>query len=181
LVSSSRSHSQRLRIHQSCRHMVHRLHLRRTYRPDPFVSWFITHLFLNKIQSITGEDYLDQVQRIIAVLGSPTPEDLAYIGNESALKYIKSLPKRSKQPWLSLYAKANPVGLELLSKMLTFNPDKRLTVEECLNHPYFEGLHNPDEEPTAEKPFDWSFDNFEPTKEILQKMVWDESLIFHPE
>jgi mitogen-activated protein kinase 1/3 len=65
--------------------------------------------------------------------------------------------------------------------MLTFNPDKRLTVEECLNHPYFEGLHNPDEEPTAEKPFDWSFDNFEPTKEILQKMVWDESLIFHPE
>lgn len=128
-----------------------------------------------------GEDYLDQVQRIIAVLGTPTSTDLSYIGNESALKYIKSLPKRSKQSWQSLYQKANPVGLDLLGKMLTFNPEKRFTVEECLNHPYFEGLHNPDEEPVAEKVFDWSFDNFEPTKEILQKMVYDESLIFHPD
>ena len=73
------------------------------------------------------------------------------------------------------------MGLDLLGKMLTFNPDKRFTVEECLNHPYFEGLHNPDEEPIAEKVFDWSFDNFEPTKEILQKMVYDESLTFHPD
>lgn len=51
--------------------------------------------------------------------------------------------------------------------MLTFNPDKRYSVEECLAHPYFESLHNPEEEPRAEKPFDWSWDNFEPTKEIL--------------
>ena len=145
------------------------------------LNYLINVLIYVNFKPILGEDYLDQVQRIIAVLGSPTPEDLAYIGNESALKYIKSLPKRSKQSWQSLYQKANPVGLELLAKMLTFNPDKRFTVEECLNHPYFEGLHNPDEEPIAEKVFDWSFDNFEPTKDILQKMVYDESLIFHPD
>jgi len=51
--------------------------------------------------------------------------------------------------------------------MLVFNPDKRYTVEETLAHPYFEGLHNPDEEPVSEKLFDWGFDNFEPTKEKL--------------
>ena len=124
---------------------------------------------------------MDQVQRIIAVLGTPNYDDLAYIGNESALKYIKSLPKRSKQSWQTLYSKANPTGLDLLSKMLVFNPDKRYTVEECLAHPYFEGLHNPDEEPVVDKVFDWSFDNFEPTKEILQTMVHDESCKFHPE
>lgn len=43
-----------------------------------------------------GENYLDQVQRIIAVLGSPTVDDMHYIGNANAIKYIKSLPKRSK-------------------------------------------------------------------------------------
>jgi mitogen-activated protein kinase 1/3 len=64
--------------------------------------------------------------------------------------------------------------------MLTFNPDRRYTVEECLSHAYFESLHNPDEEPVCEKVFDWSWDNFEPTKEILQSMVYDESLYFHP-
>lgn len=43
-----------------------------------------------------GDDYLDQVQKIIAILGTPSAQDLAYIGNESAIKYIKSLPKRSR-------------------------------------------------------------------------------------
>ena len=52
--------------------------------------------------------------------------------------------------------------------MITFNPDQRYTVEQCLNHPYFADLHNPDEEPICNKTFDWSWDNFEPTKEILQ-------------
>eukprot|EP01015_Nassula_variabilis_P008281 TRINITY_DN1654_c0_g1_i1.p2 TRINITY_DN1654_c0_g1~~TRINITY_DN1654_c0_g1_i1.p2 ORF type:complete len:173 (-),score=58.21 TRINITY_DN1654_c0_g1_i1:90-608(-) len=127
-----------------------------------------------------GEDYLDQVQRVIAVLGTPSPDDLSYIGNESALKYIKSLPKRSKQSWSSLYPKANPVGLDLLGKMLTFNPDTRYTVEECLAHPYFEGLHNEEEEPKCEEVYDWSWDNFEPTKDILQTMVYEESLYFNP-
>ena len=65
--------------------------------------------------------------------------------------------------------------------MLTFNPDKRYTVQECLSHPYFEGLHDPDEEVEAEQPFDWAFDNFKPTKDILQNMIYNSSLQFHPD
>jgi len=29
-------------------------------------------------------------------------------------------------------------------------------------------------------PFDWSFDNFEPTKDKLQEMIYKEALAFHP-
>ncbi len=29
--------------------------------------------------------------------------------------------------------------------------------------------------------FDWSWDSFKPTKELLQNMVYEESLFFHPE
>lgn len=29
--------------------------------------------------------------------------------------------------------------------------------------------------------FDWSWDNFKPTKDLLQNMVYDESLFYHPE
>ena len=127
-----------------------------------------------------GEDYLDQVQRIIAVLGMPSQDDMSFIGNDSAKRYIKSLPKRQRVPWSTLYPKANPVALDLLSKMLVFNPDKRYTVEECLAHPYFEGLHNADEEPVSSEKFDWTFDDFTPTKPLLQSMVYEESLKFHP-
>jgi serine/threonine protein kinase len=88
--------------------------------------WSVGCIFaelLGRTPLFPGEDYLDQVQRIIAVLGTPTTQDMAYIGNESAIKYIKSLPKRSKQSFQGLYPNANPVGLDLLSKMLHFNPN----------------------------------------------------------
>ncbi len=54
---------------------------------------------LGKTALFPGEDFLDQVQRIISVLGTPSPKDMRYISNEDAIKYIKSLPKRTKQKW----------------------------------------------------------------------------------
>jgi mitogen-activated protein kinase 1/3 len=145
--------------------------------------WSIGCIFaelLGRSPLFPGEDYLDQVQRIIAVLGMPSQEDMSFIGNDSARRYIRSLPKRQRVPWSSLYPKANPVALDLLNKMLIFNPEKRYTVEQCLAHPYFDGLHNPEDEPVAPEPFDWSFDDFTPTKPLLQSMIYDESLRFHP-
>lgn len=65
------------------------------------------------------------------------------------MEFIKGLPKRSKQSWKLLYPKANPMACDLLGVMLTFNPHKRATVEECLAHPYLEELHNPETEPMA--------------------------------
>jgi len=146
--------------------------------------WSIGCIFaelLGRSPLFPGEDYLDQVQRVIAVLGTPSNENMTFIGNEAAKKYIKNLPKRSRQNFATLYQKANPQALDLLGKMLVFNPDKRYSVEECLAHPYFEGLHNPEEEPLAEDPFDWSCDNFELTKENLQNLVYEEAIKFHPE
>ena len=64
--------------------------------------------------------------------------------------------------------------------MLVFNPYKRYSVEECLDHMYFENyMDEPRDE--AECIFDWKWDDFELTKETLQKMVWKESLDFHAE
>ena len=44
--------------------------------------------------------------------------------------------------------------------MLAFNPDKRYTVEKCLIHPYFNGLHDEAQENISEKGFDWAWDTF---------------------
>ena len=48
---------------------------------------------------VPGDDYLDQIKRTIAVLGTPTQEDMTFIGNDLARKYIRKLPKRNKQSW----------------------------------------------------------------------------------
>jgi len=45
---------------------------------------------------LPGDDYLDQIKRVVGILGTPTTEELEFIGNELAVKYVKSLPKRNK-------------------------------------------------------------------------------------
>jgi hypothetical protein len=50
-----------------------------------------------------------------------------------------------------------------------------------LTHPYFEDLHNVEDEPHADAPFDWEFDNFELEKGLMQTMVYEEALKFHPD
>lgn len=43
-------------------------------------------------------------------------------------------------------------------KFLTFDPEKRITVEEALKHPFLESMHDPDDEPVCPKKFDFVFD-----------------------
>lgn len=104
--------------------------------------WSIGCIFaelLGRTALFPGENYLDQIQRVISVLGTQTYEDINFITNQQALDFLKSLPKRSKQNFQVLFPEANPLALDVLSKMLAFNPHKRYSAEECMGHPYFEG------------------------------------------
>jgi len=136
---------------------------------------------MGKTVLFPGEDYLDQIKRIVAILGTPTEEDMNCIANDLAKQYVRKLPITPKKSWESLFPKSNPVLIDLLSKMVVFNPAKRLTVKECLEHPYFDGIHDAEKEPTCDKKFDWRFDNFEPTKELMQAKVYAEALRYHKE
>jgi mitogen-activated protein kinase 1/3 len=59
---------------------------------------------------------------------------------------LESLPFKPKIPWSSLFLNADPKALDLLDKLLTFNPNKRIVVEEALAHPYLEQYYDPVDE-----------------------------------
>lgn len=130
----------------------------------------------------TGKDHLDQIKKILAVLGTPSEADLEWLPARSpARNFIKKVPTSSKQPWINIYPKATPNGVDAMEKMLTFNPVKRATVQVALALPYYGSLHMPDDEPCAEHPVDWAFDKFTPTKRLLQNYIYVECARFHPE
>ena len=126
-----------------------------------------------------ADNYLDELQKIISVLGSPSDNDLEFINDQKTKTFVSRLAKRTKQSFNLMFSNANPVALDLLGKMLTFNPKKRYTVEQCISHPYFEGLHDPEQEPTADSTFDFSFDKESLSKEKLRNMIYEQSLHFH--
>ncbi|KAH1009564.1 mitogen-activated protein kinase 1-like [Dendroctonus ponderosae] len=125
-----------------------------------------------------GKHYLDQLNHILGVLGSPSQEDLNCIINEKARSYLQSLPYKPKVPWAKLYPHADPRALDLLDKMLTFNPHRRIGVEGALAHPYLEQYYEPSDEPVAEQPFRFDTELDDLPKDQLKKLIFEETLLF---
>jgi mitogen-activated protein kinase 7 len=44
------------------------------------------------------------------------------------------------------YELANPMAIDLLNKLLEFDPSKRIDVEQALAHPYLSAYHDEDDE-----------------------------------
>ncbi|CAG0914226.1 unnamed protein product [Notodromas monacha] len=126
-----------------------------------------------------GKHYLDQLNHILGVLGSPSREDLDCIINDKARSYLESLPMKPKIPWSRLFPAADAKALDLLDKMLTFNPNKRISVEDALAHPYLEQYYDPADEPVAEQPFTFETEFDDLPKERLKELIFRETIQFN--
>ena len=96
-----------------------------------------------------GTSTLNQLDRILEVTGRPTKEDIDDIKSESAASILDSIPVTKTKPLHEIFPGASDKALDLLKKLLHFNPKKRLTAEATLRHPYLSDFHNPDDEPEA--------------------------------
>ncbi|CCE80523.1 Piso0_003642 [Millerozyma farinosa CBS 7064] len=118
-----------------------------------------------------GKDYVDQLNQILLVLGTPSESTLTKIGSVRAQNYVRSLPFMKKVPFSKLFTSANPLALDLLEKMLTLDPYERISVEEALNHPYLAVWHDPQDEPECQVKFDFksfeTIDDMTAMKELI--------------
>jgi len=131
-----------------------------------------------------GKDHLDQIKKIIGVIGTPSEEELHWLPqNGSARAFLKKCPPAPKASWDRVLTTASPVTRELVEATLHFDPTIRISVNEALRLKYFENLFEEEDmvHDTRVGPMDWSFDNFEPTKPLLQNYVYLECAVFHPE
>jgi len=90
-----------------------------------------------------GTDYLTQLRLIIETVGSPIGEDLEPL-HPNARAYIQDLGGFKKPNWQRRFPRADAQAIDLLDKLLQFNPDKRITVTEALLHPWFQSMFRHD-------------------------------------
>ena len=87
-----------------------------------------------------GDDEIDEVNKINYILGSPSDELFQKFiknsahSNELKFEYQKGI---GIQRYLT---HVSPKIVDLINKMLEYDPDKRLTAKQCLNHEYFKDL-----------------------------------------
>lgn len=100
----------------------------------------------------------DQLSMIFDVIGTPVVQDTQFITDEKALNYVRSFPHIPARDLRDFYPACTPDELDLLSKFLTFSPEKRIALEEALEHPYFAAVKTPSLERLAAAPADFIFD-----------------------
>ncbi|THH26588.1 hypothetical protein EUX98_g7600 [Antrodiella citrinella] len=137
---------------------------------------------LNGRPLFPGRDYGHQLDLILDIIGTPTLEEFYGITSRRSRDYIRALPIRKKRPFSTLFPKASVDALDFLTKTLTFDPKKRLTVTQALEHPYLAAYHDPEDEP-AVSPLDpayFEFDYQDLNKEQLKELLYEEVKSFTP-
>ncbi|KAG2681065.1 hypothetical protein I3843_11G127600 [Carya illinoinensis] len=128
-----------------------------------------------------GKDYVHQLRLITELLGSPDNASLGFLRSDNARRYVRQLPQYRKQQFSSRFPRMSPGALDLLEKMLVFDPNKRITVEEALCHPYMSSLHDINDEPVCPRPFSFDFEQPSCTEEHIKELIWRESVKFNPD
>ena len=110
------------------------------YKMDIWGLGCVFFELLTLVPLFPGDDEIDQVNKINYILGSP-PDDLYQ-------KFVKNSAHRDqfcfenqKGTGLNKYlGHINPKIVDLINKMLAYDPDERLTAKQCLNHECFRDL-----------------------------------------
>ncbi|KXZ47334.1 hypothetical protein GPECTOR_36g59 [Gonium pectorale] len=86
-----------------------------------------------------GTNELDQITKIHNILGTPPPELLAKMKKRSQHMDFNFPPKEGTGV-PKLIPHVNPECVDLIVKLLSYNPDERLSARQALRHPYFRDL-----------------------------------------
>ena len=89
-----------------------------------------------------GDNPQHQLEVIVSKLGCPNRSKLGFINSSAALHAILKYEGKTPPPFSAFFPpNVNPLALDLIWKMLQFNPDDRITVEAALAHPYLKDFH----------------------------------------
>ncbi|KHN32349.1 Mitogen-activated protein kinase like MMK1 [Glycine soja] len=127
-----------------------------------------------------GRDHVHQLRLLMELIGTPSEADLGFL-NENAKRYIRQLPLYRCQSFQEKFPHVHPEAIDLVEKMLTFDPRKRITVEDALAHPYLTSLHDISDEPVCMTPFNFDFEQHALTEEQMKELIYREALAFNPE
>ncbi|EKU21961.1 mitogen-activated protein kinase 4 [Nannochloropsis gaditana CCMP526] len=125
-------------------------------------------------------DHLIRLQT--RTLGSPSEENLKWVTREKARTFMRSLPQYPRRDFKSLYPEASGPALDLLEKILQWDPAKRPTAAEALSHPYFDDIRDADFEQESDLIIDWGdLETMRTTKLNLQRYLIQDMVSMNPE
>jgi serine/threonine protein kinase len=138
---------------------------------------------MNIKRVLFGEkDLSRQIQRMISLLGKLPPHLMAEISDPKIREFLSVAGEKTHRvEWGKLFPDLEEDGLDLLSKLLEFDPEKRISAEKALQHPFFADLYQADDldKHSSLSYFDFEFEMYSLDTKILRDLLMDEILIYN--
>jgi serine/threonine protein kinase len=143
--------------------------------------WSVGCIFAELLGSevlFRGSSPIEQIKRILKVLGTPNVSDIR--GSANGIEFVKQLRRyEGIRGFSEIIPGANPLALDLLSKMLAFNFEKRISSSDALKHPYFAELYDPNGMILPPSKFDFAFERILVNSDAIKKECYKSILGFH--
>jgi serine/threonine protein kinase len=85
-----------------------------------------------------GSSEADQLVKIFKTLGTPSIK--SWPAMQELPEYKGNFPVYPQVPLKKIVRKLDANGLDLLNRMLQYDPTKRISAEQAMKHPYFKDL-----------------------------------------
>ncbi|CAI9094147.1 OLC1v1029836C1 [Oldenlandia corymbosa var. corymbosa] len=92
--------------------------------------WSVGCIFgemMTKTPLFPRRDYVHHLELITELLGTPDYASLEFLQSDNALRIFEQLPQYPKQQLRDRFPNRSPLAIDLLEKMLVFEPNKRIT------------------------------------------------------
>lgn len=89
-----------------------------------------------------------QLSLIVHLTGTPADVDLAGINSKYVYSILESLGNSKQGKIVEIVPNASREAADFMHLCFQFNPDKRMTAVEALEHPFLTHFHHPDAEPS---------------------------------
>ncbi|KAL0921400.1 hypothetical protein M5K25_008466 [Dendrobium thyrsiflorum] len=148
--------------------------------------WSIGCIFAEMITGkplFPGKNVVHQLDLMTDLLGTPPHEVITKIRNEKARRYLSSMRKKHPITFSEKFPNVDPLALQLLERLLAFDPKDRPTAEEALADPYFDGLADVEHEPSTQpiSKLEFEFEKRKLTKDDVRELIYREILEYHPQ
>ncbi|CAH8870451.1 unnamed protein product [Trichobilharzia szidati] len=100
-----------------------------------------------------GTSTINQIERIVSAVERPSMQDIECLRSDYGKSVLEKALQKPQRPLKTLFPNGlDELAFDMLVKLIQLNPEKRLTVEQALNHNYVKRFRDPASEIVLEHP-----------------------------
>jgi serine/threonine protein kinase len=145
------------------------------------IGWIFAELLIRR-PFLPGDDTENQLELIVDSLGQPDRQFLNTFNEGRMAEIFQEMGNQNdKGDFDEVFAKWDPVAVDLLKSMLNYDPEQRITIDQALEHEFIGDLHYEPDEPTTASvsAFDFDFEMYDLSTDDLKSLIYEEIMLYH--